>query len=112
MGLPAVAVGGVPQNTPCSRVAMFKTELDRRTETDGGFQIKSPGQARSGRVDVHGARCAGQTLPAYSGRMLSGTQRFLKPSSAAVPTAAANEQYYDDDDDQKSCVVHIPAPRP
>jgi hypothetical protein len=46
--------------------------------------------------------------PPYSGRMLSGSQRFLKPSSAAVPTAAANEQYYDDDDDQKSCVVHIP----
>jgi hypothetical protein len=40
--------------------------------------------------------------------MLSGSQRFLKPSSAAVPTAAANEQYCDDDDDQKSCVVHIP----
>jgi hypothetical protein len=40
--------------------------------------------------------------------MLSGSERFLKPSSAAVPTAAANEQYYDDDDDQKSGVVHIP----
>ena len=46
--------------------------------------------------------------PPYSGRMLSGSERFLKPSSAAVPTAAANEQYYDDDDDQKSCFVHIP----
>jgi hypothetical protein len=71
------------------------------------FQIKSPGQARPGRVDVHGARCADHTLPHYSGRMLSGSKRFLKPSSAAVPTAAANEQYYDDDD-QKSGVVHIP----
>jgi hypothetical protein len=39
------------------------------------FQIKSPGQARPGRVDVHSARCTDHTLPTYSGRMLSASQR-------------------------------------